>query len=65
MKMTSIYPEFKDIKSGEENRPSELIIINTNETFCDKFIFVYKVIIAILMFILLIGIIVMVIITYA
>jgi hypothetical protein len=65
MKMTSIYPEFKDIESGEETRPSDFVIVNVNETFCDKFIFIYKFIIAIMMFLLLIGFIVMVIITYA
>lgn len=62
MKMTSIYPEFKDIESGEI-RSSE--IVNVNKTFCDKFIFIYNVINAILMFLLLIGIVVIVIITYA
>lgn len=68
--MTTIYPEFKDIEKCE-TRETEISIktdkneINVKETFCDKFIFIHKVIVSIAMFLLFIVFIVMVVITYA
>lgn len=63
--MTTIYPEFKDIEKGD-TRESEISIktdkneINVKETFCDKFLFIHRVIVAIAMFLLFIVFIVMV-----
>jgi uncharacterized membrane protein len=58
--MNSIHPVFNDIEKCE-TRTSEFVIVK--ETFCDNFLFVHK-IITILLFLLFIGVIVIIIITY-
>lgn len=64
MKTYSIYPEFIDIEKGENTRTNELVAIYTTETYCDKFMFIHKIITSIVMGLLIIGLIIIIIVLF-